>query len=395
MPALYVHVPFCRKKCDYCTFFSVPDPDIGLIETYLKGLELESAKTQAPRESFSLFVGGGTPTLLNADQLDRLLGIIHRNFVFLPRRESRQGGQVIEKTVEANPGTLQEQKLEVLRYYEINRISLGAQSFNDRMLKTLGRSHSEADIVNAVKLLRSRGFKNINLDLIFGLPGQDLKDWQVCLQKAVELETEHLSLYALTLETGSVLEKRLNACPDRILPDDDQQADMYEWAADFLQRKGYGHYEISNFARPGFECRHNLAYWQGEDYLGLGPAAVSCLNGRRTKNYGNITRYLEEIQKNAEEKPSGAQACDPDYTEILSERQRISEFMMLGLRTAAGVDYRKFTRKFGREIQDIYGAILADYIKRGLLFSDNERLRLNPSYFFVANAIIRDFILET
>ncbi|HHV65114.1 MAG TPA: radical SAM family heme chaperone HemW [Peptococcaceae bacterium] len=405
MPSLYVHVPFCLKKCAYCAFYSIPLA--GCREDW-KGIYLQAVAEEAKLRSkeaqggvSSLFLGGGTPTILEPLELDSLLSAIHKNFSFgspqntaSPPEGSKAQQKEIEKTVEANPGTLTKEKLNVLVSYGINRISLGAQSFNDRMLVQIGRIHNKEDIRRSVWLIRQGGIHNLNLDLIFGLPGQTLTDWQDTLRRAVELEPEHLSLYALMLEEGTPLARKFSSNPlnvveegDPVLPDDDIQADMYEWAAGFLQQQGYRHYEISNFARAGFECRHNLTYWQSEEYLGLGPGAVSCLGGVRTKNTENLELYGKLLF-------AGREAFDPLETEVLTREQKISEYLMLALRTAKGVDLNAFTQKFKESIQDIYGLKLIKYIDKGVLIQDEGRLRVNPRYFFVLNSLLVDIICQ-
>ncbi|MGI6451611.1 MAG: radical SAM family heme chaperone HemW [Desulfitobacteriia bacterium] len=456
MPSLYIHVPFCLRKCAYCAFYSIPltgcreDLKALCLQAVTKEIKLRSKEAQEGVSS--LFLGGGTPTALEPRELDSLLSAIHKNFSFRipqstaspaegleaqqkedPDRNSKQsvlaqsiqlsaGGkekelkkccreksaakppkQTVEKTVEANPGTLTKEKLTALVSYGINRISLGAQSFNDRMLTQIGRIHNTEDIWQSVRLIRQAGIHNLNLDLIFGLPGQTLADWQDTLRRAVELEPEHLSLYALTIEEGTPLgrmygsyhgqgnqetdsqtKNRTSGLP--LLPDDDLQADMYEWAAGFLQEQGYQHYEISNFARAGFQCRHNLAYWQSEEYLGLGPGAVSCLRGIRTRNSEDLKIYEKLIC-------SGREAFDPAATEILTREQLISEYMMLALRTAAGVDLAAFTDKFGQSVQDIYSSKLVKYMDREILLLDRGRLKVHPNYYFVINSLLEDVML--
>lgn len=411
MPSLYVHVPFCRKKCSYCAFYSLPlDPT--LISCYLQGVTQETSlrSKEASTGVSSLFLGGGTPTALGIRELDQLLDTIDRGYRGKPaekcsgdllEEQADQPGipapeKTVEKTAEANPGTLTAEKLAVLCSYGINRISLGAQSFNDQMLKGIGRIHRAEDIRLGVELIRKAGIENLNLDLIFGLPGQTLLDWRNTLRQAVQLAPEHLSIYALTLEENTPLGRKFSeraGSPAKALgenypglPDDDLQADMYEWAVGYLQDNGYKRYEISNFARPGFECRHNLAYWQGEAYLGIGPGAVSCLEGIRTKNVEDLPKYWERLQ-------AGRPAFDPAETEVLTRNQLISEYMMLGLRTAEGIDLLAFKHKFKTAVQDIYDRQLANYIDRKILILDKTKLRINPAYLFVANSILQEFIL--
>ncbi|AFV03587.1 MULTISPECIES: radical SAM family heme chaperone HemW [unclassified Dehalobacter] len=445
MTSLYVHVPFCVKKCSYCAFYSVPytapiiadsrisgsvdgadhmllsDPASDLVFVYLRGLEreLELRAKEASQGVSSLFIGGGTPTVLDASQLDRLLSLIYRYYfkalsrtdsielsdpIRDPRINTSRTGQVLEKTIECNPGILDREKLMLCRTYGINRISLGAQSFDDHLLKSIGRIHTAEDIHRSVTLIRQSGIDNLNLDLIFGLPGQKMGDWQDTLRQAIALSPEHLSLYALTLEEDTPLHKEYAYsqagspdCKETLdglnsrnrldcLPDDDLQADMYEWAVSYLQSCGYGRYEVSNFARPGFECKHNRSYWRGQDYIGLGPGAVSCLNNVRTRNSEDIAGYTRMLE-------SGQRPLDPSATEVLTREQQISEFMMLGLRTADGIDTAEFSAKFQTEIQDIYGQILQNYIDRDIFRLAEGRLKINPACFFVLNAVLVDFIL--
>ncbi|NLI92433.1 MAG: radical SAM family heme chaperone HemW [Peptococcaceae bacterium] len=398
MPSLYVHVPFCVKKCDYCAFYSLPllNSCEGLAD-YLRGVaqEIELRSNEAPAGVSSLYLGGGTPTVLSWRQLDDLLKEIHLHFTFLSG-QGKEGQSFPEKTTEANPGTITEEKLKVLRDYGVNRISLGAQSFNDRLLYQIGRIHRAQDILHAVKRIRKAGIENLNLDLIFGLPGQTLEDWQDTLRKAVGLSPEHLSVYALTLEEDTPLGKKylardLNSfkMSDRDeagdLPDDDLQADMYEWAVDFLSNKGFRRYEISNFARSGYECQHNLAYWRCEEYIGLGPGAVSCMRRVRSKNIEDMEAYLKDAA-------AGKRPFDGAETEFLTPEQQMSEYMMLGLRTEQGIDPIDFYHKFQVSIQDIYGQIMANYIDRDVLSISGGRLKIHPNYSFVANSIIKDFI---
>ncbi len=285
MPSLYVHVPFCLQKCDYCAFYShaLKDSSRELVSLYLEGLDVEMAHRQkdAPQGVSSLFIGGGTPTALSPENLGRLMGLITHHFSFY------EGS---EKTVEGNPGTLTREKLVLLRQCGINRFSLGVQAFDDKLLKTVGRVHTAQHAREAIELLRDVGFRNLNLDLMFGLPKQDMASWQMSLEEALSFKPEHLSLYGLMLEEGTSLYARFmgdskstiseNTVVPKVsteienygeLPDDELQAKMQEWAVRHLEKAGYIQYETSNFALPGFECRHNLGYWRGEDYLGLGP----------------------------------------------------------------------------------------------------------------------------
>ncbi|MGI5901663.1 MAG: radical SAM family heme chaperone HemW [Desulfitobacteriia bacterium] len=381
MLGLYIHVPFCLKKCSYCSFFSVPRTEQVLRIKFLEGLEYEIQLRfkEVLAGVSSLFIGGGTPTVLETEELERILKAIHARFEFAPP------DLAVEKTVEANPGTLTSEKLAVLKKYGINRISLGAQSFTDSVLKTIGRSHRASDITRSVKLIRDHKIDNLNLDLIFGLPGQNILDWEKTLRQAVALEPEHLSLYALSVDEGTPLWHQVNADRNNLLqiPDDDLQADMYDLAVEYLKSRGYSHYEISNFALPGYECRHNLSYWEAKDYIGVGPGAVSSQQKTRTKNIENIYGYWARLKKGV---------MPIESSETLSEDQILFEYIMLGLRTAKGIDKELFARKFGCDIRDIYGEVLSDYKKKKFLLEEDGRIRIHPSYYFVANSIISGFL---
>ena len=344
MPLLYVHVPFCVQKCDYCAFYSqalinTPKEHISL---YLEGLEVEISKRQkdAPQGVSSLFIGGGTPTALKDGELEQLLRMIHQGFI------ANSGA---EKTVEGNPGTLTIEKLTILQRYGINRFSLGVQSFDDRLLRAVGRVHTAGQAREAIRRLRAVGFMNINLDLMFGLPGQDIGSWQASLEEALSYSPEHLSLYGLMLEEGTPLYERdrgtvlasqeegrfsdrgmvrasTRRCFDglehvNLLPDDDLQAQMYEWAVIRLNQAGYRQYETSNFALPGFECRHNLGYWRGADYLGIGPGGVSCINWVRWKNIEDVGSYATMLLK-------GLRPLDEAGQEVLTLRECMAELVV-------------------------------------------------------------------
>jgi putative oxygen-independent coproporphyrinogen III oxidase len=394
MPGLYVHVPFCIKKCDYCAFFSYPlignkeseereksykDKKV-LIDVYLNGLEAEIQQRQkdAPSGVSSLFIGGGTPTALGIEDLELLLQILKQGFLLEPGAEA---------TVEGNPGTLNEEKLELLRRYGINRFSLGVQSLSDQILKEIGRIHTAEQVRQSIHLIRAAGFANLNLDLIFGLPGQSLTEWQETLEQALEFCPEHLSLYGLMVEEGTPLARRLESDETGkiLLPDDDLQARMYTWAITRLEISTYIHYETSNFALPGFECKHNLNYWNGEDYLGVGPGAVSCLRGLRWKNVEDIRDYGCRLAK-------GQNTDKESNCESLSLKVRMAERVILGLRLTKGVDLQAFRRDFRIDIRDVYAEVLEKYEKTGLLFVKKDHLCLNQEYCFLANSVLQDFV---
>jgi len=405
MPSLYVHVPFCIHKCDYCAFYSysLMDSPKDLSSVYLEGLEIEMAKMQkdAPQGVSSLFIGGGTPTVLKETELERLLRMIQRYFPMSPG---------VEQTMEGNPGTITEEKIRLIQSYGINRFSLGIQSFNDQLLNAVGRVHTAKQAREAIERLREAGFKNLNLDLMFGLPGQAMTIWQMSLEEALSYSPEHLSLYGLMLEEGTplferytgktngergeargtVLEEKAKMSTGLVqvdlLPDGDLQADMYEWAVKRLKSEGYRQYETSNFARPGYECQHNLGYWRGGDYLGVGPGGVSCLNRVRLKNIEDVQMYKILLSK-------GQCPLDESGREILSLRECMGERMILGLRLEEGVHLKTFEDDFGTDLRDIYRSVLERYKKEDVfILVKDDYLCLNPKYSFVANSILQEFV---
>jgi len=387
MPSLYIHVPFCVKKCDYCAFYShslLHSPK-DLTSVYLDGLEVEMAKRgkDAPLGVSSLFIGGGTPTALNNRDLDRFMTMLHRHFQLNPG---------VERTMEGNPGTITSSKLEILRRYGINRFSLGVQSFEDRLLSAVGRLHSAKEAREAIGRLRTAGFENINLDLMFGLPGQDMANWQATIEEALSYSPEHLSLYGLMLEEGTPLYERYKEGSDEkingietVLPNDDLQAEMHDWAVERLKQVGYRNYETSNFARPGFECQHNLGYWRGQDYLGLGPGGVSCLNRVRWKNIEEVHAYQSRLR-------DGQDPVEEAGEEVLSLHECMAERMILGLRLEEGVNIISFKDDFGADLRNIYRKVLESYRDKEVFMVQGDYLRLNPKFSFVANGILQEFV---
>lgn len=313
---LYAHVPFCDGKCGYCAFYSVRYED-ALADRYLDALERELA-VALPLAPKTIYVGGGTPSVLPARRLARLISLL-RNGIDVRR--------LTEWSVEINPGSLDAEKAGLLAAVGVNRFSLGAQSFDDRVLKTLGRRHRVSDIFKAVDLLRRAGVENIGLDLIACVPGCGPDLWRSTLRQALALAPKHLSVYALTNEEGTRLNQAIRQSKTALLSDDDQLA-MLNTAEDLLTGAGYRRYEISNYAQPGFECRHNVACWRGEEYIGLGPAAASHIGLKRWTNRPDLPAYLEAAQ---------AQRNPPREVEQLTPALKRQEQVIFGLRMAEGV----------------------------------------------------------
>lgn len=316
---LYIHVPFCRSKCAYCAFYSVPAPSDEIIEDYFRRLETELF-AGAPKcgKLESIYIGGGTPTWLSESNLNRLFKLISSNFVI-----SRKA----EITIECNPETLNHNKTDVLAYF-VNRVSLGIQSFNCELRKILGRKGSLASVYTAIELLRKAGIDNLGCDLIYGIPGQSTEDWRRDLKQAVDICVKHISAYSLTVEEGTILAG--NA--DILLPNNEVIADMWDFAGFFLKKNGFERYEISNYAKPGFECLHNLNIWNGTRYLGCGPSASSFDGKKRWTQPASIKSWLAHTK--------------PEF-DVLPPEKRAREIFVMGLRTSQGWERRKFRKITG------------------------------------------------
>lgn len=374
---LYVHIPFCRKKCHYCDFTSYSGQAEDEQEAYLQALLQEArlyhSSFQDARRISTVYIGGGTPTCLSGGQLIMLISFLQELF-----GAPLKG----ELTIEGNPGTTDRKKLEMMIEAGCNRLSLGVQSFDPRDLRVLGRIHDPRDVYNTYQMARAAGFHNINLDLMYALPGQTLAGWQANLRAALSLEPEHLSLYQLNIERGTpffrLWEKGLWEEPDQ-----DLSYNMYREAIEILTARGYRHYEISNFARPGYESRHNRLYWENQEYVGLGAGAAGYLQGMRYTNLAVLSDYREQIR----------QGMFPrDKIELIDERTARAEMMFLGLRLLEGVDKGSFRRRFGRDIHDFYGEAIQKLTANGLLQESPTHLFLTTPGLFVANEVMMEFL---
>jgi len=372
--ALYIHVPFCLRKCRYCDFYSTPINDATadrFVEALGRELRLQEAQLQAPLES--VYVGGGTPTSLGARRLSHLLGMIRP---LLDRRT--------EFTVEANPGLLDELVAGALAQAGANRVSLGAQTFDAGQLRLLGRLHDVDQPRQAVQLLRRAGIANISLDLIYGIPGQTLESWQASLEKALELEPQHLSCYSLSFEPGTALCAQVEAGLLRPVDDSVQEA-CYRWTIQRCLRGGLEHYEISNWARPGRPCRHNLTYWGNLPYLGLGPAAASYIGGVRHVNRPDLEAYLAALSQGQ---------SPPGEAEQLVGRPQMAETLMLGLRLLEGVDRAEFARRFGQDVMEAFPRSLKHHQQLGMVIVSDDCIRLSPKALFVSDSVLADIVDE-
>lgn len=376
--ALYLHLPFCRSKCHYCDFNSVVAAS-NLREEYLQALLQEMAyysrDSRVQGRTFSsVFLGGGTPSYFEGEQLKKLLESCRNCFEI---------AKDAEWSLEANPGTLSPEKLAILKESGINRLSLGVQSFDEALLKRIGRSHTVAEAEAAVSSIRRAGFSNLSLDLIFGLPEQSLQQYRHSLERAISLKPTHLSLYGLQLEEGTVfyqqdLEGQLQ------LPDADTEVAMFWLGKELLEQAGYRHYEISNFALPGYPCRHNLVYWHNRDYLGLGAGAASYLDHQRFSHLADPVAYIAHWRKANEPAIAESETMDAEMEQ--------AETLMLEFRLWAGVDADSFRQRFGIDFAKKYQHVLQDLFAEGLIEQEESVYRLSRQGLLFANQVCGAFL---
>lgn len=368
MKGLYVHIPFCLQKCKYCDFnsftFSGEDK-----KKYLAALFREMEKYKGSCVD-SVFVGGGTPTALNTSEMKELLLKIRENFSL---------SADCEFTVEANPKTVDADKLDVMLSGGVNRLSVGVQSFTDTELARLGRVHTAAEAKQTITLARKRGFKNISIDLMCAIPGQTAETFRETLAEAFAANPEHISCYSLILEENTPLYEE-NERGLLNLPNEDEEREIYEIACRELEKNGYAQYEISNFAKKGFESRHNKKYWECGEYIGLGLSAHSYLDGARFSNTESFSEY------------TGGHFSE-ENAEILGEDDKMSEFMFMGLRMVRGVSETEFFRRFGKDIKKVYSKQLSKFIKMGMIEEENGFFRLTHEALSVSNQIMCEFII--
>jgi len=376
---LYLHIPFCRAKCPYCAFVSqesTSEPD-GYVDLLLGEMRCAAGEMAGVRSLESIYFGGGTPSLLNPDHVARLIARAAETFGL---------AMTAEITLEANPGTVDPERLTGFRASGVNRLSLGIQSFNDRLLATLGRIHTAKQAREAFSAARSAGFTNIGLDLIHALPSQTAEMWRNDLEQALALAPEHISVYGLTVEEGTPFAERYRD-NDPLLPDEDLAADMFELAHDLLTGHGYEHYEIANYARPGRRSRHNSGYWHRDGYLGLGAGAHSFLRdtgyGTRFSNVADLDEYTAAI---------GRGILPRRDIHRLSREDAMAEAMFLGLRLADGVEFSAFEREFGVSPTVVYGQVFEELAAMGLVEVDNTGARLTRRGMLLSNQVFSRFL---
>jgi len=376
VPTLYLHIPFCKSRCAYCSFnsYACQSPPAAYLAALVSQVRHWADQQWCRERTFAtLFIGGGTPTIYDGNELADLVRLCLTSFNF------REDAEI---TVEGNPNTVNEQALAELRRAGVNRLSLGVQAFSDRLLAGLGRSHTMAEADAAIGAARRAGFTNINLDLMYGLPGQGAADWQDSLAQALAHAPEHLACYELTIEEGTPFGRMVDT-GELILPDEEEALAMAELTHAFLAQAGLQRYEISNYAAPGRECRHNLNYWRNGGYLGLGAGAVSCLSGFRFGTVQEPEVFTRLVQ--AGELPLADGECLP-----LTARFR--ESVVMGLRMLEGVSFARLQRQFGLTPPEYYGKILEDLQQQGLVAVSKESLRLTEAGLPVANQVLAQLV---
>ena len=371
---IYIHVPFCRSRCQYCDFYSTTNKEDKLHEGYLKAIcdHIKETGPLAPNHIVdTIYFGGGTPSFFGAEGLATILTAVRRSFDVAGDAEI---------TFEANPDSVQDHMLRRLRAEGFNRVSLGIQSDDDAILEKLGRPHDYAQAVTAFQRIRKAGFDNVSVDLMYGLPGQSVNTWIQTLENVLELKPDHISCYGLKIEEGTPFHDIQGFLR---LPDDDMQADMYLAMVEVLKKQGYRQYEISNFARKSMFSKHNMKYWTGGEYIGFGPSASSDFGGKRYTNVHSLPKYVAGIR-------SGGQVID-EINEI-PVRERAGEYLMLRLRTAGGINREEYERQYLLPFQPLEDVLL-EYQESGHARFTNDRWRLTPEGFLLSNTIISDLLL--
>ncbi|MGT2957870.1 coproporphyrinogen III oxidase [Streptococcus bovimastitidis] len=368
----YVHIPFCTQICYYCDFSKVFIKNQP-VDAYLQALIAEF-RSYDIKQLKTLYIGGGTPTAITAQQLDYLLTELTRGLDL----------SVLEEfTIEANPGDLDAEKVAVLKNSAVNRISLGVQTFNDKHLKQIGRSHNEAQIYETIDSLKAAGFHNISIDLIYALPGQTLDQVKENVAKALALDIPHLSLYSLILEHHTVFMNKMRRGKLN-LPTEDLEAEMFEYIITEMEANGFEHYEISNFGKPGFFSQHNLMYWDNDEYYGCGAGASGYLDGVRYRNRVPIQHYLKAVAE------GNARLTE----EVLTMEEMMEEELFLGLRKKTGVSIPQFEAKFPYSFEERYGQIVKELVADGLLVDDPQIVRMTKRGLFLGDSVAEKFILQ-
>ncbi|MDO8644387.1 MAG: radical SAM family heme chaperone HemW [bacterium] len=388
MPSLYLHIPFCEVKCGYCDFYSVPrghedwDLQKEYVTALLREIDTRCLHFAARQPVNTIFFGGGTPSLLSIDLLEKILKKLSDYFSW---------SSTTEITLESNPKTVNLSRLKDFRSLGINRLSIGVQSFHDKHLQTLGRFHSAGEATKTIQEAQQAGFENINFDLIFGIPGQTLEEWKSDLKQAVALQTKHLSAYNLTIEEETPFAKIYKTVGANLvfahdkgrsqgspLQSEENQIQMFQTTRDFLNAHGFVPYEISNFSKPGFECRHNLNYWNYGEYYGFGVSAASFVGQTRESNIRNLNPYLQGTWR--------------DFSETISPEKGMGEFLFLGLRLENGISLKKFETFFKKSLMESKGDKIQEFLKKEWLILETDSLRLSKKGRLLANELFMELL---
>ncbi|HOM02464.1 MAG TPA: radical SAM family heme chaperone HemW [Acetivibrio sp.] len=372
---LYIHIPFCKAKCLYCDFNSFACRD-DFVPAYFNALKKEICLYSDIIKGYGIktvFIGGGTPSYVDAHNIYEIVSLLNQKFDM---------DRCFELTIEANPGTMNMEKLLLYKKAGINRLSIGLQAWQNHLLKSLGRIHTEKEFEENYRLAVKAGFDNINVDLIFAIPGQSFKDWTETVTKVAKLNPQHISCYSLIIEEGTVFGTRFSK--GELIPvEDELDREMYWYAVEKLKTMGYKHYEISNFSKEGFECAHNLTYWKELEYIGIGASAHSYFNGKRFNNTYNIEEYVKIIN-------SGRLPVENEIN--VETKDEISEFMMLGLRLVDGVSIEEFYERFGKNPLEVFRNQIETLSKRGLVTIEQNFIKLTKLGFDLANQAFMEFV---
>lgn len=378
---LYLHIPFCIQKCAYCDFLSA-QADGKTRQAYVDAVVKEIyayGKMATEYEITTIFVGGGTPSVLDAKQMEQIFRALYQ--VFTVQEDA-------EITLEMNPGTVNSEKLRAYKYLGINRLSIGLQTVDNHELKMLGRIHTFEEFLDSYEKAREEGFTNINIDLISAIPGQTAASWEQTLERVASLGPEHISAYSLIVEEGTPFYMKYGE-EKQGLPSEDEERRMYELTRERLEEYGYQRYEISNYAKDGYECRHNLGYWECREYLGIGLGASSLLNGSRYTHITNLSEYLTYSE-------SGDGFVDlekiEENREVLTRKAQMEEFMFLGLRKMSGISQKQFESRFGAEIESVYGKEIEKLMKEKLLTRQGDHIRLTDQGINLSNLVFIEFL---
>lgn len=370
---IYVHIPFCKKKCDYCDFISYCNKD-NLIKDYVEALKIEIQSQNIKPEITTIYIGGGTPSYIDSKYIIEIIGKI----------KEKKVSPNAEITIEVNPGTVTKEKLEDYKICGINRISIGLQSTNNILLKEIGRIHDFDQFIETYKLAQKVGFKNINVDLMLGLPNQRIKDLKESLEQVLKLKPKHISVYSLIVEDGTPIANKIEK-GELQLPDEELERNMYWFVKNTLELNGYKHYEISNFAKKGYESKHNLNCWNQKEYIGIGVAAHSYRDITRYSNTENIEEYIENVKKGEFNK-------NKIIHEVQKEDDAKKEYMLLGLRKINGIDISQFKNKFGDNPIYLFRNELKKLTDEKLLIIDNNNIKLTNKGLDLANLVWEEFI---